>query len=244
MRSRCRHRRHAERSWAQVALAAAFVLGACAASAQDERQEFAAWHDRNVAWPQRDPADAMLWERLVRPADRFAPPLPDAAARAWTDDAARRRWRQVLDAVQRREVPLRSADTSAPTVLALAAADGAAEVVREMLARGAEPDRIGDAGFTPLGAAAFNGQIAIIRMLARAGADLHRWGSTGQTPLHLAAMTGRVAAAQQLLALGADKERLNRQRETALDVAAANARLEVVDRLIAAGADAARAGRR
>jgi len=146
---------------------------------------------------------------------------------------------------------LRPADSLGPPpprasdiALVPAARAGQDERVRELLKRGADPDRIGDDGTTALGAAAFAGRRSTVRLLLRAGADPARFGASGQTALHLAALTGQTGVLDELLRAGVDLELLNRQRESALDVAAAAGNEPALDRLLAAGADSTRAGRR
>jgi len=128
--------------------------------------------------------------------------------------------------------------------LVAAARAGLDDRVRALIKRGAEIDRIGDDGFTPLGAAGFEGRRSTVRLLLRAGADATRLGASGQTALHLAAVAGRLEVIDELLRAGVGVELLNRQRESALDVAAAAGRQEAMERLLAAGADATRAGQR
>jgi ankyrin repeat protein len=223
------------------------LLLCCAAAhapAQDVPNEFAAWPRPGAASQRTGPVPRDEWQRLQRAPDSFAPPLPSPGNAAMEAAARAGRWDEALALLKSGQGRARSLDPSSANVLELAAARGEAEVVRELLLRGADPDRVSERGFTPLGAAAFNGQQALLRQLARAGADLQRWGATGQTPLHLASLAGQAAAAGQLLQLGAELEALNRQRESALDVAAANGRGDVMDRLLGAGANLTRAGRR
>jgi ankyrin repeat protein len=223
------------------------LLLCCAAAhapAQDVPNEFAAWTRPGAASPRTGPVPRDEWQRLQRAPDSFAPPLPSPGNAAMQAAARAGRWDEVLAGLRSGQGRARSLDPSSANVLELAAAQGEAEVVRELLLRGADPDRVSERGFTPLGAAAFNGQVGMLRQLVRAGADLQRWGATGQAPLHLASLAGRAAAVDALLALKAATDMLNRQRETALDVAAANGRGDVMDRLLAAGADLTLAGRR
>jgi ankyrin repeat protein len=116
--------------------------------------------------------------------------------------------------------------------------------VREAIERGADLDRIGQDGFTPLGAAAWAGHRSTVRLLLRAGADPLHWGATGQGPLHLASLAGQLDVIEELLRAKVDIETLNRLRESALDVAASASQQDAMGRLIDAGADLGGAGAR
>ncbi len=187
--------------------------------------------------------DPVAWERQTRAPDRLGPPPVRTIDRALLDDLRSGRW---ADAMQRVKTgaAVNALDAQGRHPVALAAAAGQDELLREMLRRGAELDRLGDDGFTPLGAAAWRGHRSTVRLLVRAGADAAAWGHNGQPPLHLAALAGQAALVRDLLALGVPIEQLNRARESALDVAAAASQDAVMDLLIQGGADMTRAGRR
>ena len=74
-----------------------------------------------------------------------------------------------------------------------------------MLARGARPTTIRQAGTQPVHDAALGDSAGIIRELVKQGADMNaRTRDDGQTPLHIAAGMGRMKALEALIALGAD----------------------------------------
>lgn len=83
------------------------------------------------------------------------------------------------------------------------------EVVKLLLAHGAEPDRRNNEGNTPLWFAAKSGvssaadRIAVMTILLDAGADLHWRGEEGATVLHAAASRGPAEVVQFLLVRGA-----------------------------------------
>jgi ankyrin repeat protein len=189
-------------------------------------------------------AEALEWEQRLRPPERFGPPPlreSDAALLAAARDS---RWAEVLQRLKSGKANANARDVSGGTALVLAARAGQDDLVREMLKRGAEIDRIGEDGFTSLGAAAFAGRRSTVRLLVLAGAEVERWGATGQSALHLACLAGQMDVLEELLRLKVDIELLNRQRESALDVAAGAGQQEAMERLIAAGADAQRSGMR
>jgi RNA polymerase sigma factor (sigma-70 family) len=121
-------------------------------------------------------------------------------------------------------------DTDSPegfTPLALAAHFGHLEVMRVLIDRGADVNRVAThrIGVTPLHAALFGRQVAAALLLVERGADvtLARGGSgltrAGWTALHYAAGMGFSTLVQPLLDRGADPSRPDEERKTPLDVA-------------------------
>lgn len=76
------------------------------------------------------------------------------------------------------------------TPLHAAAAGRHVEVVRLLLAKGADPNALQDGGFTPLHSAAQNGDILIVEMLIEAGADPAAKTDEGKTAAELAREAG------------------------------------------------------
>ena len=173
------------------------------------------------------------------------PAAPLRAADAVLLDSARRGlWTQVATNLKQGMASANPRDLPGQHLLALAARAGQDEIVRMLLLRGADIDRVGSDGFTALGAAAFAGQRSTVRLLLRRGADPAVRGAGGQTALHLAAVAGQIDVVDEFLLQRTDLELLNGQRESALDLAAAQGQLEVMDRLMKSGADLLLAGRR
>lgn len=129
-------------------------------------------------------------------------------------------------------------DELGATPLSLAAGAGQAELVKELLRRGAEPDRRGAGGMTPLGVAAFNGHELVVRELLRQGARTDVPSATGQWPLHLACATGQQRVVKLLMAAGADVRAPNRQGRHALAEAAYFGQVGVMQQLLGAGVSA------
>jgi ankyrin repeat protein len=111
------------------------------------------------------------------------------------------------------------------------------ELVRQLLAAGADPSAVNRYGITPLHLAAVNGSAPLIEQLLAAGADANEAGPEGETALMTAARTGVVAAADVLLKHGAAVDaREEWHGQTALMWAAAEGHPAMLQRLIDAGA--------
>ncbi|MCA3243138.1 MAG: ankyrin repeat domain-containing protein [Rubrivivax sp.] len=189
------------------------------------------------------PADPQAWERRTRGPDRLGPtPLRDGDL-ALLQALRGGLWAEALQRVKA-GAAVNARDERGSHPLALAAAAGQDELVRDMVRRGAVLDRIGEDGFTPLGAAAWRGHRTTAQLLLRAGADPAAWGHNGHPPMHLAALAGHAELVEDFLRLGSPIELLNRARETALDVAANANQDRAMDLLIQGGADMTKAGRR
>jgi uncharacterized protein len=196
-------------------------------------------------WDRRLPiAECFGREQHARMSGCFGPPVLREADAALLAAARQSQWARVLELLKSGKAGANAQDDVDGNALVLAARAGQEAVARELLRRGANTERLGDDGFTPLGAAAFAGHRGMVRMLLRAGADPTRWGASGQTALHLAAVAGRTGTLQALLQSGVDIETLNRQRETALDVAATASQYATMDALIQGGANQQLAGKR
>ena len=118
------------------------------------------------------------------------------------------------------------------TPLRGACAYGRADVVRDLLSKGArwEPEY--------LLAAVATGSVETVMALVEAGCDVNYRTPDGETPLHFAAVQKSPAMAEALIRLGAKVNvRCKRWKETPLHRAASRGRLEVVRVLLEAGAD-------
>ena len=122
------------------------------------------------------------------------------------------------------------------TPLTLAAAAGQLDLVRELMRRGAELDRVGAAGWTPLAAAVVKGHELVARDLLRKGARVDVPSASGQLPLHLACATGQLRLIDLLIAQGADWRAYNRQGRHAMAEAALFGQVPAMQALARAGA--------
>ncbi len=241
-------RRHAAARVPQALLRAVValtvLLGSAPAWAGDSDRALLSFARPAPAAPRGPAVDRLEWEQRLRAPDRLGPPHLRETDRALLDAARGGRWAEALELVKNGPAHANARDAAGAHVLVHAARAGQDELLRELIKRGAELDRIGDDGFTALGAAAFAGRSSSVRLLVRAGADATRWGATGQGPLHLAAIAGQIGVIDELLRLKVDIEGLNRQRESALDVAAGHGQQDSLGRLLEAGADPLLAGQR
>ena len=237
------------RSWrrrlrlVRCALLPLLALAATSVCAQEELREFATLVRALPAAPRGQPVDALAWERRTRAADRLGPSVLGEADVALLAAARAGRWATVSELVMGGTANPNARDETGGNTLGWAARAGQDDVVRLLLKRGAQTERLGEDGFTPLGAAAFFGHRSTVRLLLKAGADPRTRSASGQTPMHLAASSGRVGVIDELLAAGVDPTARNRDGDKALDVAANRGRQDVMARLIAAGVDPNESGR-
>jgi Ankyrin repeats (3 copies)/Ankyrin repeats (many copies)/Ankyrin repeat len=148
------------------------------------------------------------------------------------------RWDALMDTLRADSPWPEAQDRDGATLLTLAARQGRLDVANELLRRGADVERRGLWGLTPLGAAAMGGHALIVQALLRAGAQPERWSANGHTPLQLASRGGHVMAVRALLAAKADPMAFGKEGTHALAEAARAAQFEVMGELLAAGVQA------
>ena len=120
------------------------------------------------------------------------------------------------------------------SILALAAGEGNARVVRVLLECGADIE--GGSGLSPLACAARRGRDETVRLLIERGADIEADADGPGTALICAAETGQRSTVGLLLALGADVDAQSETGATPLMMATTCGHLGVVVELIKAGA--------
>jgi ankyrin repeat protein len=147
-----------------------------------------------------------------------------------------RRIRKLLE----RGVSPHARDEKGSTALYVAAVQGEAWPVGELLAAGASPnvESRGAADGTPLCGAASWGHTAVLRALLAAGADPGMPESDGFTALAWAIRGGSYDAVALLIDAGADPNQSDSQGRTPLLLAAEQGRLALVRLLLEHGADA------
>ena len=130
-----------------------------------------------------------------------------------------------------------AATAEGSTPLLMAAHDGDAARVAELLQHGANVNAANRFGATPMSEAAMRGDTEVLRLLLKAGADPDSKNVEGQTALMEVARTGNVEAAQLLLQRGAKLDaRELWGGQTALIWAAAQSQPEMVRFLVSKGA--------
>lgn len=124
-------------------------------------------------------------------------------------------------------------DAEGVTALYVAACNGFVEIVRLLLARGANVEFSDGDGETPLYVATLNGFLEIVVLLLDiGGANVDRCDQDGITPLYIACEHGHLKVAQALLARGASAAIADATGDTSLHVAAQNGHMEVVQLLL------------
>ncbi|KAK1238471.1 hypothetical protein MKX07_006617 [Trichoderma sp. CBMAI-0711] len=112
------------------------------------------------------------------------------------------------------------------------------DVIRELVACGANPNARNREDYTPLDNACRKGDAEMVNALLNSGAMVNVRNVFGFTPLHHAAQVGAAAAVEALLAAGAAIDaQLQRTRDTPLLLAVVSDQVDVVRLLLARGAN-------
>lgn len=115
---------------------------------------------------------------------------------------------------------------------------GAGALIRELLARGADPNKLSDAGLSPLGAAIDGSHshddsgIDNARQLVTAGADVNAVAENEYPALHWAVHEGRLQIVRLLLENGADPFAVGPYGQDALEIAREGGNQQVIDLLL------------
>ncbi len=123
------------------------------------------------------------------------------------------------------------------TVLDSAAKEGHLEMVKFLIAKGADVNAEDNSNGTPVRWAACNGSIEIVKELIKAGADLDPSPGKVESPLQCAAGAGHKDVVELLLKHGADINGVDKQGRTGLMDAVSRDRMNVARLLIDKGAD-------
>ncbi len=111
-------------------------------------------------------------------------------------------------------------DRGGDTNFAIAIRDRKSDVVKKMLACGAEVNLKTTEGWAPLHTAAYYGPASMIDLLVSRGADVNARGDfDGWTPLHMATQQRDPAIVKALLKNGADKSIRSTSGKTAAEMA-------------------------
>ncbi|KAJ9442327.1 hypothetical protein DIPPA_19608 [Diplonema papillatum] len=126
-------------------------------------------------------------------------------------------------------------DSDGRTALHTTSENGHSEVVKELIAAGANVDVQNKNGATALWIASQNGHSAVVKEFIAAGASVDAQNKNGDTALWIASQNG-CSVVKELIAAGADLDVQGKNGGTALWIASQNG-CSVVKELIAAGAD-------
>ena len=128
-------------------------------------------------------------------------------------------------------------DAYGNTPLHQACWNGQGEVVKVLLEKGAEVEKLNDDGESPLILAVEKGNLVIVDLLLAAGANAGSARLDGVAPLHIAAKNGEHFIGKALINAGADKNVKTTDGKTPLILAAQCGRNDFTAMLIEAGAD-------
>lgn len=124
----------------------------------------------------------------------------------------------------------RGAEESSP--LFIAAQQGYLEIVKLLVANGADIEYSFKGGFTPLYVAAQKGHIDVVQCLHEKGANINHKCHEGSTPLYVAMQEGQLKIVDYLLTSGAIHERSHRMGFTPLYAGSRNGHTACVARLL------------
>ncbi|MBR5888343.1 MAG: ankyrin repeat domain-containing protein, partial [Akkermansia sp.] len=125
-----------------------------------------------------------------------------------------------------------------------AAENGETELVKLLIAAGADVYKADEYGWTPLYKAAENGHKECVELLIAAGANVNWADKDGDTPLYKAAWNGHTDCVKLLLAAGADVNKANKWGGTPLHSAVTYGHTDCVKLLIDTGADVNKADKK
>lgn len=161
----------------------------------------------------------------------YSAPIHDAAA---AGDAE-----TVYRLIEQYPTMLELRDEQGASPLYKAAWNGRTELVRGLIARGAEVNVATTNGLTPLHGGALNGYLEICRMLLDYGADPNARSTVqGNTPLHVVWQGGHAEVAALLIEHGADINAVEKwYGMTPLHYAAVHGKVDLATTLLAKGAN-------
>ncbi len=136
------------------------------------------------------------------------------------------------------KAPLEARDSvKQQTPLGAAAALGHTEIVRALLAAGADVNAKDESGRTALIVTSIGGHLEIVHLLLDKGAPIDVQGTDGATALHAAVRFGHPELAAVLLARGAKVNVQDAQKMSPLHYAAGFGHRDIAELLLANGAD-------
>ena len=127
--------------------------------------------------------------------------------------------------------------TTGSTALHKGAQFGCLPIVRYLLQKGADKDKVNYNGNSPLYIAAREDHLAVVQYLLEKEVDKNKTNNDGFTPLYIAARQDHLAVVQCLLEHGADKDKVDNDGGSPLFIAALSGHLDVVRCLMDKEAD-------
>jgi ankyrin repeat protein len=168
----------------------------------------------------------------------FSLRIQSIAYRSLVSAVANNNLQQVLEALRH------GADVNEPLnfgespILTFSIGGGDVEIVKTLLAAGADVNRTTRCSDTALCCAIAKRYPEIVKVLLEAGADINIVTADDLTPLSLASRMGNVEIVKMLIGAGADVNATDKDGKTALLEASCRGKTEIVKMLIEAGADA------
>ena len=135
--------------------------------------------------------------------------------------------------------PNAKSELTGESAIGRAAQHGYVNLVKDLIAAGADVNAEDDYGGTPLHDAAYKGQAEVISILIKAGADVNAKTDGGSTPLHSAAYKGQAEVIPILIKAGADVHAKNNDGSTPLANAIKEGHSNAAAALKKGGADTA-----
>ena len=105
------------------------------------------------------------------------------------------------------------------TALMKASSQGHLDILKALIAAGADKDKDNDYGETPLTRAAMHGHVECMKALLAVKTDVNKADNDGWTPLICASFIGHVEIVKLLLAAGAKKDKITTSGDTYGDTA-------------------------
>jgi ankyrin repeat protein/L-ascorbate metabolism protein UlaG (beta-lactamase superfamily) len=124
-----------------------------------------------------------------------------------------------------------------PLSYAVSRRGGFPEIIKFLIAKGADAKVARDNGWTMLHEAGWEGKPEVIQLLLDKGISADVKTSFGRTPLQNACMAGNLAGAKILIKNGADPNAMGKEGWSPLILATNQGRLKMVDLLLNAGVD-------
>ncbi|XP_071636411.1 uncharacterized protein [Temnothorax longispinosus] len=142
-------------------------------------------------------------------------------------------YRDIVEILLENKVYVNMKDPEIAKLLHCAASNGHKDVVKVLMARGADVNATTDVeNLTPLHSAACEGYEEIVEILIAGGANVNFKSNTGITPLHIAALSGHCKVVKVLLDNKANINIKAFDNKTPVEVAAAYGHLQVVRMLL------------